>query len=100
MHLKDGRIETQGPVEKLRTSSSLIDIVSDCEPTSEGALLTDEPLTATEGQSSGDSKLPLKAVSSTDASASKNTPRKLVKDEHRDEGRVKWTIYKAYVAAT
>ena len=30
----------------------------------------------------------------------KKSPRKLVKDEHREEGSVKWNIYHTYLKAT
>lgn len=90
----DGRIDTQGTVEELRDQGLLDHIThdasltqKDCEPAqSDSGLLTPENASVLcHGEESpGEGK----------------KPRKLVKDEHREAGGVKWEVYKSYLKAS
>jgi hypothetical protein len=93
----DGRIDVHGTAKELRARGVLEDIAK------EGALLADEKqeeAVAEGGDDSqkGDEKSVTKA-SEADA-VEKKKPRKLVKDEEREAGSVKWRIYKTYLKAS
>lgn len=95
IRMLDGRIDTQGAPENLRTQGILEDITlyenvnaaqqqevvqvkESTDPETEGGLKDDVPTTK----------------------GKKKSPRKLVKDEHREEGSVKWSVYNTYLKAT
>jgi energy-coupling factor transporter ATP-binding protein EcfA2 len=88
VRMLDGRIDTQGTVKELRVQGVLDDIAHDAavEVKKEEAAI-EKPI--------GD----VEAVDAQEAEAAKK-PRKLVKDEHREEGGVKWKIYKSYLKAS
>ena len=88
----DGRIDTQGTIKDLRAQGLLEDITQEAEVEAhreEVAVAekegTDKPVTGQEA---------------IDAEAADKKPRKLVKDEHRETGSVKWRIYKKYLEAS
>jgi hypothetical protein len=86
----DGRIDTQGTVKELRAQGVLDDIAQDSmlhEKTEEKA--AEESATPVEGE-----------VDGTKIGDEAKKPRKLVKDEHRESGGVKWSIYKTYLKAS
>ncbi|KAJ6631472.1 multidrug resistance-associated ABC transporter [Mycena sp. CBHHK59/15] len=91
VRMLDGRIDTQGTVKELRAQGVLDDITHDAavEVKKEELAVAAEAST-TEGDLPADEK---------DAEEKKK-PRKLVKDEHREEGGVKWKIYKSYLKAS
>ncbi|KAF9555967.1 multidrug resistance-associated ABC transporter [Agrocybe pediades] len=90
VHMLDGRIDTQGIVADLRVQGIVDALVQESHhfvheqapETLEATTLVD-PSIVTEQQS-----------------AAKKKPRKLVKDEHREVGNVKWPIYKTYIEAS
>ncbi|KAJ7212815.1 multidrug resistance-associated ABC transporter [Mycena haematopus] len=91
VRMLDGRIDTQGTVEDLRAQGLLDDIAHD----------------ATADAEADDSEAPLAHNDIADlddpeaaAAAVVKKPRKLVKDEHRAIGGVKWSIYRAYLKAS
>ncbi|KAJ7179617.1 hypothetical protein C8R46DRAFT_1074274 [Mycena filopes] len=87
VRMLDGRIDTQGTVKELRAQGVLDDIAHDAAvevKKEELAVATDA--TATDADA--------------DAKEETKKPRKLVKDEHREEGGVKWKIYKSYLKAS
>ena len=84
----DGRIETQGTVKELQAQGVLKGIEHDA------AIETHkEELVVAETASTGVEESP-------DPAEVLKKPRKLVKDEHREIGAVKWSIYKSYLKAS
>lgn len=88
----DGRIDTQGTVDDLRAQGVLEAIQQD------GTVQVHEEQTVAKSES------PIDPVGTEDdpakpAEGSKK-PRKLVEDEHREAGGVKWSIYKTYLEAS
>ncbi|KAG0701637.1 hypothetical protein DFH29DRAFT_925615 [Suillus ampliporus] len=92
VRMLDGRIDTKGTVKDLRAEGVLDHIAQD----STAEVKEEEPIAATE--------TPVEAqddIAETGTSVeSKKKPRKLVKDEHREAGGVKWSIYNAYLKAS
>jgi hypothetical protein len=87
VRMLDGRIDTQGTVQELQAQGVLTGIEHDAAvETHEEELVVAE--TTTVEESFGDTTQALKI------------PRKLVKDEHREIGGVKWSIYKGYLKAS
>lgn len=86
--MADGRIDVQGEVTKLRASGALEDIAQG----EEDAALEDEHDVA--------EKTPLDTEESLEVAQKGKKPRKLVEEEHRAAGRVKWPIYKVYLVAS
>ncbi|KAJ6452441.1 hypothetical protein C8R45DRAFT_1040659 [Mycena sanguinolenta] len=86
VRMLDGRIDTQGTVEDLRAQGLLDDIRLDAAAESK----------------SDESEAPLAETGLDDpeTAAAAKKPRKLVKDEHRAIGGVKWSIYRAYLKAS
>ncbi|KAJ7662919.1 multidrug resistance-associated ABC transporter [Mycena rosella] len=83
IRMLDGRIDTQGTVRDLRTQGVLEEI------THEAAVeVQKEELT-----------LPVDAVN-PEVQPEAKKPRKLVEDEHREIGSVKWPVYQVYLAAS
>ncbi|KAJ7208590.1 hypothetical protein GGX14DRAFT_551298 [Mycena pura] len=87
VRMLDGRIDTQGTIDDLRVLGVLDDITHDAAVDAK----TEEPVAAAEGE--------LAPLDDTDA-PKKGKPRKLVVDEHRAIGGVKWTIYNTYLKAS
>ncbi|KAJ7134728.1 hypothetical protein C8R44DRAFT_610315 [Mycena epipterygia] len=83
IRMKDGCIDSQGTVDDLRNQGVLEEI------THEAAMQMDEepPEAAIEAE-----------IVDADVKEARK-PRKLVDDEHRETGSVKWSVYKAYLAA-
>ncbi|KAJ3788774.1 hypothetical protein GGU10DRAFT_384717 [Lentinula aff. detonsa] len=96
VRMLDGRIDTQGTVADLRISGVLEDIAheAEAEAQEETQAVTAEEVAAED----------IEVVEGENAT--KNTgdrdkkPRKLVEDEKREEGGVKWRIYKKYLQAS
>ncbi|KAJ7764128.1 hypothetical protein DFH07DRAFT_1059163 [Mycena maculata] len=87
VRMLDGRIDVQGTVEDLRTQGVLDEIKHDAAAEAKA----EEPVAALEDD----------GANLDDPDAAKPTkPRKLVKDEHRTIGGVKWTIYNSYLKAS
>jgi hypothetical protein len=85
----DGRIDTQGTVADLRSLGILEDIKYD------EATEVKEQIYSSE--------LPVEAESPTVAvtgGEKEKKPRKLVADEHRETGGVKWSVYNTYLKAS
>ena len=90
----DGRIDAQGTPKDLRAQGVLEEITHD---ESVHAAQQEEAVQAEESED------PEAEVLKDDAATVKDKkkgPRKLVKDEHREEGSVKWSIYNTYLKAT
>jgi hypothetical protein len=88
----DGCIDAKGTVKDLRAQGILDHIAQD----STADVKEEEPVAAIEA--------PIEAqedIAEAETSAeSKKKPRKLIKDEHREAGGVKWSIYNAYLKAS
>lgn len=83
----DGRIDTQGTVKDLRANGVLEFITQDAE----ADVKQEEPVAASE--------VPVDGLVESAKDGSKK-PRKLIKDEHRESGGVKWSVYQAYLKAS
>ncbi|KAF7291658.1 ABC bile acid [Mycena chlorophos] len=88
VRMLDGRIDLQGTVAELRTMGVLADITHDAQADAE----REEVVAANEEPSA--------TVDSQEAPKPHGKPRKLVKDEHRAIGGVKWNIYNSYLKAS
>lgn len=86
IRMLDGRIDTQGTVKDLRLEGVLDSIVRDefVQAQQEFRQKDVESASDISGQPAEGTKL----------------PRKLIEDEHREVGRVKWSIYKTYLQAS
>ncbi|TFK50633.1 P-loop containing nucleoside triphosphate hydrolase protein, partial [Heliocybe sulcata] len=99
VRMLDGRIDTQGKVEELRERGVLDDIAHDSTADQNSKEVaaqeekTEEELAAEAEGEDGHEDEEAKV-------ADKKKPRKLVKDEHRETGGVKWSIYKTYLKAS
>lgn len=86
--MKDGRIDSQGTIRYLQSQGLLEEI------TQEAAMEVQEqePVVATEPL--------IEPGTPPDVVKETQKPRKLVEDEHRETGSVKWSVYKVYLAAS
>ncbi|KAK2461323.1 hypothetical protein APHAL10511_006850 [Amanita phalloides] len=88
VRMLDGRIDTQGTIKDLQTDGVLESIATDGlvqVQTREIVAAMDQSGTADDEKKSDDGD---------------KKPRKLVKDEHRETGGVKWAVYKSYLKAS
>lgn len=85
----DGRIDTQGTVKDLQAQGVLEYIAHDAEA---DIKQEEEPAAASETLEDDVGAEPAKDAS--------KKPRKLIKDEHRESGGVKWSVYNAYLKAS
>jgi len=90
----DGRIDAQGTPKDLRAQGVLEEITHD---ENVHAAQQEEAVQAKESEDPEAEALKDDAATVKDK---KKGPRKLVKDEHREEGSVKWSIYNTYLKAT
>lgn len=110
----DGRIDTQGSIKDLEAQGVLGIIIHDSElerkPDSAGTRTpSDDAETVAEAvveEKAVDNSAPEHTRVNTDATmvstqtpSSKKKARKLVKEEERAKGNVKWNIYKTYLEA-
>ncbi|TRM65424.1 hypothetical protein BD626DRAFT_454236 [Schizophyllum amplum] len=91
VRMLDGRIDTQGSVKDLRAQGLLDDIATTESAEvhkAEAAVIQEDVQTNEE------------PVYPNAEAAETKKPRKLIKDEHREVGGVKWAIYKTYLKAS
>ncbi|KAF5378578.1 hypothetical protein D9615_007121 [Tricholomella constricta] len=95
VRMLDGRIDTQGTIKDLQAQGVLEYIKQDAavEIQKEGMVATLEEEVEVDGDGDGD-------VEGKKVKDAAKKPRKLVKDEHRETGGVKWAIYKSYLKAS
>ena len=86
VRMLDGRVDTQGTVEELRTQGVLKGIEQDSAVETHKEEIVAETAAGAE--------------ESPDATEASKKPRKLIKDEHREVGGVKWSIYNSYLKAS
>jgi ABC-type sulfate/molybdate transport systems ATPase subunit len=86
VRMLDGRIDTQGTVKDLRAQGVLEDITHD----------------ASVEAHKEEFKVQAPIVEEEEEKKAKEAkkPRKLIKDEYRETGGVKWSIYKSYLRAS
>lgn len=90
----DGRIDIQGTTSDLRARGLLDVLVHDAQAEEEPAVVTADELVIAANNDSGTRML-------GDSTLGKSKkPRKLVEDEARATGSVKWKVYKTYLKAT
>ncbi|KAI0639291.1 multidrug resistance-associated ABC transporter [Trametes polyzona] len=97
VRMLDGRIDTQGTVKDLRASGVLDDIAQVEE------LEAHKEEQAVEATKEDDLDAEADAEANGDEGAApkgKKKPRKLVEEEHRETGSVKWHIYNTYLKAS
>ncbi|KAJ3486309.1 hypothetical protein NLI96_g4318 [Meripilus lineatus] len=101
IRMLDGRIDTQGTVKDLKSTGVLDDITHD---ESIEAHKEEQAAAVVEAEASGSGDLPEVAGESTGGTGKTvektKKPRKLVEDEHRETGSVKWAIYNTYLKAS
>ncbi|KAH8798081.1 hypothetical protein DL96DRAFT_1539779 [Flagelloscypha sp. PMI_526] len=96
VRMLDGRIDTQGTVSELRTLGLLEAITDegDTVPEKQEAVTADTTMDMTSKVSSGED------VEENSGQIHKKQMRKLVQEEHREEGSVKFGVYDAYLKAS
>lgn len=91
VRMLDGRIDVQGVVKELRSRGLLESIVKDAE--SEPNKAPEVELSTVEEEDKAEEAEPEQGAKTKKA-------RKLIKDEERETGSVKWIIYKTYLKAS
>ncbi|KAI0672246.1 multidrug resistance-associated ABC transporter [Trametes maxima] len=98
VRMLDGRIDTQGTVKELRASGVLDDIAHieeieahKEEQAVEAAKEDVDPNAGVDAEANGETE---------GAPKDKKKPRKLIEEEHRETGSVKWHIYNTYLKAS
>lgn len=94
VRMLDGRIDTQGTVAELRARGVLDEIAQ-----SEGVKVHEEEQKAGANIPSAE-EVAVEAIEPAGPPVEAKKPRKLVKDEERQEGGVKWNIYNTYLKAS
>ena len=88
IHMSEGRIERQGTVEELK-QQGVLDYIAHDSTREHGKV------------DAGDKEEDIKAgQDAVDVDDKPKQARKLVDDEVRSEGNVKWSIYKTYLKAS
>ena len=87
VRMLDGRIDVQGTVKELQAQGVLKGIEHDAAVETHK-----EELIVAETASIGVEESP-------DTAEESKIPKKLVKEEHREIGAVKWSVYKSYLRA-
>lgn len=91
----DGRIDTQGTVKNL-SASGILDDIAHAE-----ADEVNLAVKGIEGEEVVDAEIDAQVNGNSIADAKqKKNPRKLVEEEHRATGSVKWPIYNTYLKAS
>jgi hypothetical protein len=90
----DGRIDTQGTLTELRAQGVLDEITNSEEVNVYG----NEQEAAAKTPDA--EEIAVQAVEGAPIAIEPKKPRKLVKDEERQEGGVKWNIYNTYLKAS
>ncbi|KIP06892.1 hypothetical protein PHLGIDRAFT_128004 [Phlebiopsis gigantea 11061_1 CR5-6] len=91
VRMLDGRVDTQGTPKDLRTRGVLDDITHD-----ESVEAHKEEQAVEVAEASTDEEAKVDDAETPKAKA----PRKLIEEEHRETGTVKWAIYKTYLKAS
>lgn len=95
IRMLDGRIDTQGTVKDLRARGVLDEITHD-----EAAEVAKEEQEAAEGSAIEVAQSDEPEAEAEGQTTKGKSPRKLIEEEHRETGTVKWSIYKTYLKAS
>ncbi|OBZ77340.1 ATP-dependent bile acid permease [Grifola frondosa] len=95
VRMLDGRIDTQGTVKDLRASDVLDDIASD-----EAVEAHKEELEVEAAEKPASDVIDAEPDTSMKTIDKAKKPRRLVEEEHRETGSVKWSIYNTYLKAS
>ena len=97
VRMLDGRIDTQGTIQDLRASGVLDDIaqVEEIE-----AHKDEQAIEAKKEEENPNVEIDAEATEAVSAPTKDKKPRKLIEEEHRETGSVKWNIYKTYLEAS
>jgi hypothetical protein len=97
VRMLDGRIDTQGTLAELRAQGVLDDIAH----SEEVYVYEDEQDSEdSEPETPNAEEIAAEAIEGARPAKETKRPRKLIKDEERQEGGVKWSIYKTYLKAS
>ncbi|TBU25699.1 multidrug resistance-associated ABC transporter [Dichomitus squalens] len=98
VRMLDGRIDTQGTIQDLRANGILDDIA----PTEEIEAHKEElAVEAAKAEENPNAEIDAEAPGDGEPAANKTKkPRKLIEEEHRETGSVKWNIYNTYLKAS
>lgn len=98
----DGRIDTQGTVKDLRARGILDDITHEesIEAHREEQVAAAEEAAASESADNGETIVDAQADENGKPAAAAKKPRKLIEEEKRETGSVKWRIYNTYLKAS
>ena len=94
VRMLDGRVDTRGTLTELRAQGVLDEIAH----SEEVYVYEDEQEAAAETPNA--EEIAADAIEEPQPASDKKKPRKLIKDEERQEGGVKWSIYKTYLKAS
>ena len=91
----NGRIDVKGTIKELQENGTLESIKRDSAADAQNEEVLIAEASAVEDKApeglTGDGE---------DEETGRKKPRKLVADEHRETGRVKWKVYKSYLGAS
>jgi carbamoylphosphate synthase small subunit len=90
----DGRVDTQGTLTELRAQGVLDDIANSEE------VKVHEAEQEAAAETPNAEEIAAEVVEGARPARETKKPRKLVKDEERQEGGVKWNIYNTYLKAS
>ena len=90
VHMLNGRIDKQGPIEELK-SAGIMDSIAQEEAASVSVDSKNADITVQVGNNMDGTR---------DGTAKVTGPRKLIKDEHRETGSVKFSVYNKYLQAS
>lgn len=97
VRMLDGRIDTQGTVKELRSRGVLDDITHD---EAVEAHKEEQEAVAIEKKDNADIDAEAEANSDSKPIEKAKKPRKLIEEEKRETGSVKWHIYNTYLRAS
>ncbi|KAH6888231.1 multidrug resistance-associated ABC transporter [Coprinopsis sp. MPI-PUGE-AT-0042] len=101
IRMLDGRIDAQGTVQDLRARGMLDHIAHDASTEVHNAeIVPVDEEAIKQGTMEGGSASPTDVTATASTLDTTKKPRKLIKEEHRETGGVKWSIYKSYLKAS
>ncbi|KDQ49974.1 hypothetical protein JAAARDRAFT_42467 [Jaapia argillacea MUCL 33604] len=104
IRMLDGRIDTQGTIKDLRAQGVLDEITQDSAVQAheqEAVVVTEKSEEELAAEAEADPAVAVPDAEDSPKPAEKaKKPRKLIKDEHRETGGVKWSIYRTYLRAS